>query len=71
MLNKSQMELQLIENQKRTRFQRRVNRSKRAQWWFEQMRRVVDEAVEWQPDFTVRSDSAPLQPGSGCGVGRN
>ena len=28
---------------------RRSSRLSRARWWFSQMRRVVDDAIEWRP----------------------
>ena len=37
--------------------QRRANR---AQWWFTQMRRVVDLAMEWKPAPTARPEQVYL-----------
>jgi hypothetical protein len=31
-------------------------RLSRAQWWFEQMRRVVDHAINWQPAPPARPE---------------
>ena len=37
--------------------QRRVSR---ARWWFGQMRRVVDQAIDWAPAPVVRSEQSNL-----------
>ena len=37
--------------------QRRVSR---ARWWFSQMRRVVDEAIEWTPAPAIRPEQIHL-----------
>jgi hypothetical protein len=37
--------------------QRRVSR---ARWWFSQMRRVVDEAIEWTPAPTTHPEQPSL-----------
>lgn len=38
----------------------RPERRTRAQWWFSQMRRVVHEALEWQPAPAGRPQQAWL-----------
>lgn len=38
-------------------------RQKRAQWWFTQMRTVVDRAFDWQSDPPARPDQVFLQLG--------
>jgi len=38
--------------------QRRVSR---ARWWFSQMRRVVDEAIEWTPAPTTHPEQPSLR----------
>jgi hypothetical protein len=44
-------------NAKTTRRQRRLQR---AQWWFAQMRRVVDHAKAWQPAPPARHEQVYL-----------
>lgn len=39
---------------------RRPERRTRAQWWFRQMRRVVGDALEWQPAPATRPQQAWL-----------
>jgi hypothetical protein len=43
------MELSLDAKTLRAARQGRRQRRQRAQWWFGQMRRVVDAALEWRP----------------------
>jgi len=43
------MELRLDARTYRAARQARRRRRQRAQWWFGQMRRVVDAAMEWRP----------------------
>jgi hypothetical protein len=38
---------------RRRRQSRRTSRLSRARWWFSQMRRVVDNAIEWRPAPSV------------------
>jgi hypothetical protein len=48
MLNSNQMELGLdSKTVRRGAAARRQNRLQRAQWWFKQMRRVVNSAIDW------------------------
>jgi hypothetical protein len=56
----NQMELTL--NAKATRLgrQARQKRRQRAQWWFGQMRRVVDAAMEWRPGPEARPEQVYL-----------
>jgi hypothetical protein len=49
MMNTNQMELGLKARQSRHAARPRQQRQQRAQWWFAQMRRVVDTALEWKP----------------------
>jgi hypothetical protein len=42
---------------------RRARRQKRAQWWFERMRQVVERAMDWQPSPLPRPEQTWL-PGS-------
>jgi hypothetical protein len=55
----SQMELGLEAKSQRLARQARRQRRQRAQWWFAQMRHVVDAAMEWRPDAQGR-------PAQGC-----
>jgi hypothetical protein len=45
-----QMELRLESKSQRLARLARRQRRERAQWWFAQMRRVVDAAMEWSPE---------------------
>jgi hypothetical protein len=45
---KNQMELR-IDTRKKFRGRRRKKPARRAGWWFSQMRRVVDSAIDWTP----------------------
>ncbi len=49
MMNTNQMELGLKAKQARATARQKQRRQQRAQWWFAQMRRVVDTALEWKP----------------------
>ena len=44
-----QMELGLGKGRVCPSVNRRQRRLSRANWWFERMRRVVDEVFDWQP----------------------
>jgi hypothetical protein len=44
------MELSLEAKSRRRARQARRQRRERAQWWFAQMRSVVDAAMEWSPE---------------------
>jgi hypothetical protein len=44
-----QMELGLGRNRHCASANRRQRRVSRANWWFQRMRRVVDQAFDWQP----------------------
>lgn len=50
MMNTNQMELTLKAKQARLTARQKQQRAQRAQWWFAQMRRVVDTALEWKPE---------------------
>lgn len=39
---------------------RRQRRLPSAHWWFDQMRKAVDEAIDWQPAQTARPEQADL-----------
>ncbi|HUS35826.1 MAG TPA: hypothetical protein VM680_10795 [Verrucomicrobiae bacterium] len=49
-----QMELS-IEARALNRNRRAKRPSRRSQWWFRQMRQVVDRAIEWSPRPTPRA----------------
>jgi hypothetical protein len=49
MMNTNQMELGLKAKQTRVPSRQKLARQQRAQWWFAQMRRAVDNALEWKP----------------------
>ena len=44
-----QMELSLAKSQSCPSAKRPQRRLSRANWWFQQMREVVDRAVDWKP----------------------
>ena len=54
-----QMELSLDAKSRRLARQARRQQRERAQWWFAQMRRVVEAALEWRPEAQGR-------PAQGC-----
>jgi hypothetical protein len=57
MLNSNQMELGLdSKTALRAAAARRQNRLQRAQWWFKQMRRVVNNAMDWPPASNGRPE---------------
>jgi hypothetical protein len=49
MINQKQLELSLAGAHRCPRIVQRERRVNRANWWFNQMRQVVDRAFEWQP----------------------
>ncbi len=50
MMNQQQMELSLAGKRNLCpRVARRDQRRNRASWWFGQMRRVVERAIDWEP----------------------
>lgn len=49
MINQNQMELGLAGANRCPRVVQRERRLNRANWWFDQMRQVVDRAFEWPP----------------------
>jgi hypothetical protein len=49
MNTKEQMELGLAGANRCPRAARRERRLNRAHWWFDQMRQVVDRAIDWEP----------------------
>jgi hypothetical protein len=55
------MELSLNAKSHRLARQARRQRRERAQWWFAQMRRVVDAAMEWRPESKERPAQVPME----------
>jgi hypothetical protein len=43
----------------------RQRRQSRAQWWFAQMRRVVDQALDWKPAPPARPEQSYLRLAEG------
>jgi hypothetical protein len=41
--------------------ERSVSRSERARWWFRQMHRIVDAAIEWRPAPPPRPEQKHLR----------
>jgi hypothetical protein len=54
-----QMELRLEAKTRRFARQAAQRRQQRAQWWFGQMRRTVNAAMEWRP-------APPARPARDC-----
>ncbi len=58
---KHQMELTLADATPAYRpAARRQRRLPSAHWWFDQMRKAVDEAMDWQPVAPVRPEQTRL-----------
>ena len=49
MINQQQLELSLAGANRCPGVVRRERRLNRADWWFDQMRQVVDRAMDWEP----------------------
>jgi hypothetical protein len=49
----------------RPRITQRQRRQSRARWWFNQMRAVVDRALDWKPAPAPRPEQVPLALASG------
>ena len=58
--NKQQLEITLPTAACRRPGNYRQRRVSRARWWFNQMRRVVDEAIEWAPAPAARPEQPQL-----------
>ena len=67
MLERKQLELRLDKRTARaSRMERQLlkeRRQQRAQWWFKQMRRVVDLAMAWQPAPPARPEQVYMALG--------
>ncbi len=56
MKTNEQMELGIDKTRACTSTRRPQRRQSRANWWFQQMREVVDKAVDWQPAPPARPE---------------
>jgi hypothetical protein len=56
MKTNEQMELEIGKTQGCPSTRRPQRRLSRANWWFQQMREVVDKAVDWQPAPPARPE---------------
>jgi hypothetical protein len=59
----SQLEMGFAGRRTRARaaaWHRRQRRARRAQWWFQQMRQVVDQAMDWQSTPPARHEQVYL-----------
>ena len=59
-----QMELCLNSKASRRGRNARLRRKQRAQWWFAQMRQVVDAAMDWRPEPPARPEQVYMTLGS-------
>jgi hypothetical protein len=59
-MNNQQLEISLQATACRRRGNYRQRRVSRARWWFNQMRRVVDQAIDWAPAPVARSEQSKL-----------
>lgn len=59
-MNTQQLEITLPIRNRRSRPHSRPCRIPRARWWFSQMRRVVDDAMEWTPANSARPEQTHL-----------
>jgi len=59
--NNKQLELGFSQNVLRISVRRK--RSLRAQWWFAQMRKAVDSAIEWRPYLPSERKQLQIMPG--------
>ena len=60
-VNRQQLELSFDASAAfRPHITRRQRRRNRAQWWFAQMRAVVDRAFDWKPAPPARPEQAQL-----------
>jgi hypothetical protein len=60
MMNQKQMELELAGANRCPRTVQRERRLNRANWWFSQMRQVVDRALDWEPAPRFQSQQVLL-----------
>jgi len=60
MTDQSQLELGFDGSRSHGRVVHQPPRPGRAQWWFEQMRRMVDRALDWRPTPPPRPEQTWL-----------
>ncbi len=60
-MNKEQMELGLNGTIRCAVNNQRQRRLSRAQWWFAQMRRAVDCALDWEPSPNARPEQVHMK----------
>lgn len=60
MNEQKQMELGLASANRCPRLVQRQRRLNRANWWFSQMRQVVDRALDWEPPARCQSQQILL-----------
>jgi hypothetical protein len=56
MTNNEQLELGFNGTQSRIFGRRREQRVARAKWWFDKMRKTVENAMDWQDQTPLRSE---------------
>jgi hypothetical protein len=56
MTTNEQMELGIGKTKACPSVKRSQRRQSRANWWFQQMREVVDKAIDWQPAPAARPE---------------
>lgn len=64
-MNQHQLELGFDDTVKRSNVRRLERPVLGVAWWFGQMRRVVDAAVEWRPTPPARPEQTQLRLASG------
>lgn len=62
LMKKQQLEITLPASQAVPRCRPHVRRRRpaSARWWFDQMRRAVDQAMDWSPAPSARAEQAHL-----------
>jgi hypothetical protein len=71
MTNQNQLELGLAGANRCLRVAQRERRLNRANWWFDQMRQVVDRAFDWKPAPRFQLEQAWLTEGQNKGAAAN
>jgi hypothetical protein len=61
MMMNNQMELGFNKTRTCMTVKQRQRRMSRAQWWFKQMRRAVDCAIEWKPSPNARPQQVHMK----------
>jgi hypothetical protein len=60
-MNKQQLELVFDDSANFRPLLRPSSRRQRARWWFQQMHRVVDAALDWRPTPPARPEQGHLK----------